>query len=399
MAAPGVRALVVEADGGSRGNPGPAGYGALVRDAATGAVLAERAGYLGVTTNNVAEYTGLVEGLRAAHGIDPGARVQVRMDSRLVVEQMTGAWQIRHDGLRAIATRARAAFPAEQVEYTWVPRAQNAAADALANEAMDTREPVIARDHGPDAVLAEPGETLGAPAPDADDDAAPGTGGRWRPSGAFSALDPCDALTLVLVRHGVTPLTLLGGLSGGEVPGPPLTAQGRSQAARAADAVHRLHETWPDVPRPSHIASSPMVRTQEVAAAVGRRLGLPVTVDERLREMEFGDWESLTPAQVEERWPGDFAQWYATGTFAPPGGESYVQVGERVAGAIEDLRAAGTGRSVVVAGHAAMIRTVVGRALQMPPATWSSLRIPPCSLTILRYFPAATEVVTVAHPT
>ncbi|GAB2474613.1 bifunctional RNase H/acid phosphatase [Xylanimonas ulmi] len=390
----GARELVVEADGGSRGNPGPAGYGALVRGV-DGAVLAERAGYLGVATNNVAEYTGLLEGLRAAREVDPAARVRVRMDSRLVVEQMTGAWQIKHAALRAIATQARAVFPAGQVEYTWVPRAENSAADALANEAMDTREPRIVRDHatgpaGAGHATAEPGETLGARTDDE-----PG----WRPSGAFSALDPADALTLVLVRHGVTPLTLVGGLSGGQVPGPPLTAEGRTQAARAADAIHRLREAWPDLPRPSHIAASPMVRTQEVAAAVGRRLGLPVTVDERLREMEFGDWESLTPAQVEERWPGDFERWFATGTFAPPGGESYEQVGVRVAAAIEDLRAAGTGRTVVVAGHAAMIRTVVGRALAMPPARWSSLRVPPCSLTILRYFSASTEVVTVAHPT
>ncbi|WP_425956788.1 bifunctional RNase H/acid phosphatase [Xylanimonas sp. McL0601] len=393
MGASGGRELVVEADGGSRGNPGPGGYGALVRDAASGAVLAERAGFLGVTTNNVAEYTGLLEGLRAAHAVDPHARVHVRMDSRLVVEQMTGAWQIKHDGLRAIAAQARAVFPAGQVDYTWVPRAHNSAADALANEAMDTRSRGIARDHyrtGGGHAVAEPGETLGAPAA-----AEPA----WRPAGAFSALDPADALNLVLVRHGVTPMTLVGGLSGGDVPGPPLTAQGRIQAARAADAVFRLQDLWADLPRPSHIASSPMVRTQEVAAAVGRRLGLHVAVDDRLREMEFGDWESLTPAEVEERWPGDFERWFSTGTFVPPGGESYEQVGERVAGAIEDLRAAGTGRTVVVAGHAAMIRTVVGRALDTPPSAWSRLRIPPCSLTVLRFFPGMTEVAAVGYPT
>ncbi|QAY71359.1 bifunctional RNase H/acid phosphatase [Xylanimonas protaetiae] len=383
--------LVVEADGGSRGNPGPAGYGALVRDAATGAVLAERAGYLGVTTNNVAEYTGLLEGLRAARGIDAAARVHVRMDSRLVVEQMSGTWQIKHDALRAIATQARAVLPPGQVTYEWIPRAQNSAADALANEAMDSREPSIARDLA--HAVAEPGETLGTP------EGTPEPEPAWRPAGAFSALDPAQALTLVLVRHGVTPMTLVGGLSGGDVPGPPLTAQGRTQAARAADAVHRLHETWHDLPRPTHVVASPTVRTQELGRAIGRRLGLKVTVDERLREMEFGQWEALTPAQVEERWPGDFARWFSEGTFAPPGGESYVQVGERVAQAVEDLRAAGTGRTVVVAGHAAMIRTFVGRALRMPPTTWSSLRVPPCSLTILRYFPTTTEVVTVGYPT
>ena len=72
-----MREFIVEADGGSRGNPGPAGYGAVVSDGATGETLAEAAEYLGVATNNVAEYRGLLAGLRAAHALDPGARVHV----------------------------------------------------------------------------------------------------------------------------------------------------------------------------------------------------------------------------------------------------------------------------------------------------------------------------------
>ncbi len=81
------RRVVVEADGGSRGNPGPAGYGAVVRDAETGEVLAERKESLGRTTNNVAEYRGLIAGLHAA--VELGATsVAVRLDSKLIVEQM-----------------------------------------------------------------------------------------------------------------------------------------------------------------------------------------------------------------------------------------------------------------------------------------------------------------------
>jgi probable phosphoglycerate mutase len=75
------RRFIVEADGGSRGNPGPAGYGALVRDADTGRLLAERAASVGRATNNVAEYGGLVAGLQAALDLDPTAEVEVRMDS------------------------------------------------------------------------------------------------------------------------------------------------------------------------------------------------------------------------------------------------------------------------------------------------------------------------------
>lgn len=132
------RRLLVEADGGSRGNPGSAGYGAVVRDLATGEVLAEVSESLGRATNNVAEYSGLIAGLRAAAAIAAGADVEVRMDSKLVVEQMSGRWQIKHPGLRPLAAEAaQVARGLGRVSYTWVPRARNAHADRLANEAMD----------------------------------------------------------------------------------------------------------------------------------------------------------------------------------------------------------------------------------------------------------------------
>jgi len=135
---PVTRRLVVETDGGSRGNPGPAGYGAVVRDAATGEVLAELSDFLGHATNNVAEYSGLIAGLRAAAALAPGADVDVRMDSKLVVEQMSGRWQIKHPGMRPLAAQARQAVQSlGRVTYTWVPRSRNTHADRLANEAMD----------------------------------------------------------------------------------------------------------------------------------------------------------------------------------------------------------------------------------------------------------------------
>ncbi|MEU4152547.1 bifunctional RNase H/acid phosphatase [Streptomyces sp. NPDC026659] len=132
-----MREFIVEADGGSRGNPGPAGYGAVVRDASTGETLAEAAEYLGTVTNNVAEYRGLVAGLHAAHALDPEARVSVRMDSKLVVEQMSGRWKIKHPDMKPLAMEAARIFPPGRVTYTWMPRAENKHADRLANEAMD----------------------------------------------------------------------------------------------------------------------------------------------------------------------------------------------------------------------------------------------------------------------
>jgi probable phosphoglycerate mutase len=144
------RRLVVEADGGSRGNPGPAGYGAVVRDAATGEVLAEVSDSLGRATNNVAEYSGLIAGLKAAAGVARGADVEVRMDSKLVVEQMSGRWQIKHPDMRPLAATARQAAGAlGRVSYTWVPRSRNAHADRLANQAMDTAARALTGKSGP----------------------------------------------------------------------------------------------------------------------------------------------------------------------------------------------------------------------------------------------------------
>ena len=133
-----MRRLLVEADGGSRGNPGPAGYGALVRDAGTMEVLATESEFIGIATNNVAEYSGLIAGLRAAARIDPHASVLVRMDSRLVVEQMSGRWKIKHPDMKPLAaTATEAARGFSAITYEWVPRERNKDADRLANEAMD----------------------------------------------------------------------------------------------------------------------------------------------------------------------------------------------------------------------------------------------------------------------
>lgn len=128
--------LIIEADGGSRGNPGIAGAGALVRDA-SGRILAARAKPLGRASNNVAEYTGLIEGLRLAREIDDSAEIEVRMDSKLVVEQMSGRWKIKHEDMRRLAAEASAVLPLMNLTFTWIPRAQNGDADALSNEAMD----------------------------------------------------------------------------------------------------------------------------------------------------------------------------------------------------------------------------------------------------------------------
>lgn len=131
------RSLIIEADGGSRGNPGRAGSGTLVIDEQTGEILAEIGVYLGIATNNVAEYRGMIEGIRRALEIEPTAALHVRMDSQLVVEQMSGRWKIKHPDMRELATEARDLIGHRSVTFEWIPRAENARADAIANRAMD----------------------------------------------------------------------------------------------------------------------------------------------------------------------------------------------------------------------------------------------------------------------
>jgi ribonuclease HI len=130
------RALVVRTDGASRGNPGHAAAGVVV-ETLDGALVAQEKRYLGVTTNNQAEYRALILGLKAVARFHP-SRVTVYMDSELVVKQMLGQYKVRDAGLEPLWREARtlaAALPA--VTFTHVLRGKNALADRLANEALD----------------------------------------------------------------------------------------------------------------------------------------------------------------------------------------------------------------------------------------------------------------------
>ena len=133
------RVLVIEADGGSRGNPGQSGSGAVVIDPATGEILAEVGLYGGVASNNVAEYKAMIAGVRRALAIDPDAELHIRMDSKLVVEQMSGRWKIKHPDMAELAAQAREALTGTPVRFEWIPRDLNSKADRLANLAMDLR--------------------------------------------------------------------------------------------------------------------------------------------------------------------------------------------------------------------------------------------------------------------
>jgi probable phosphoglycerate mutase len=133
------RLLVIEADGGSRGNPGQSGSGAVVMDMASGEILAEIGLYGGIASNNVAEYKAMIAGVRRALEIDPDADLLIRMDSKLVVEQMSGRWRIKHPDMAELAAQARELLTGTPVRFEWIPRLDNSRADKLANLAMDAK--------------------------------------------------------------------------------------------------------------------------------------------------------------------------------------------------------------------------------------------------------------------
>ncbi|MCI3270100.1 bifunctional RNase H/acid phosphatase [Streptomyces cylindrosporus] len=382
-----MREFIVEADGGSRGNPGPAGYGSVVLDAETGETLVETAEYIGVATNNVAEYRGLLAGLRAAFDLDPDARVHVRMDSKLVVEQMSGRWKIKHPDMKPLAMEAARVFPADRVTYEWIPRERNKHADRLANEAMDAG--VRGEQWSPANSTAEldsaaapssrrgAAEPLGGGAAEADADvraagvvASPG----WAPA------DMGAPATFVLLRHGETPLTPQKRFSGSGGTDPSLSDVGREQAERAGAALARRGTI-------QALVASPLARTRETAGIVARHLGLDVSVDEGIRETDFGAWEGLTFGEVRERYPDDLTRWLADPTAEPSGGgESFAATAVRIAAARDKLTAAYAGRTVLLVSHVTPIKTFVQLALGAPPESLFRMELSAASLSAVAYY-------------
>ncbi|MFG2571694.1 bifunctional RNase H/acid phosphatase [Streptomyces sp. NPDC048481] len=440
-----MREFIVEADGGSRGNPGPAGYGSVVIDAATGETLAERAEYIGVATNNVAEYRGLLAGLRAARELDPSARVRVRMDSKLVVEQMSGRWKIKHPDMKPLAAEAARVLPAAQVSYEWIPREQNKHADRLANEAMDAGKRGEQWDAGASRAALGPRTAAAPPAPEPSGppgDAAAGaararealTRTRRAPDAAPRPAASDDAAATSDVRAAGTVAATTPGVPAATTPGVPAVTTSGVPAAEAptvgwgaapdlgapATFVLLRHGETPLTPQkrfsgsggsdPSlsdvgreqaervaaalarrgtvqHVLASPLARARETAAVVAARLGLDVTVDDGLVETDFGAWEGLTFGEVRERYPDDLNAWLADPEAEPTGGgESFAATAVRIAAARDRLAAAYAGRTVLLVTHVTPIKTFVRLALGAPPASLFRMELSAASLSAVAYF-------------
>ncbi|WP_433240856.1 bifunctional RNase H/acid phosphatase [Streptosporangium sp. CA-135522] len=412
--------FVVEADGGSRGNPGPAGYGAVVKDAADGQVLVEIAEAIGTQTNNVAEYRGLIAGLQSLLALaGDGAAVEVRMDSKLVVEQMAGRWKIKNEGLRPLALEASALARRLRVTWTWIPREKNKDADRLANEAMDAaakgRPWRLTGSAGSDLVeAASAGAGSEVPLPSAtvqdslldligsDDDvsgdvldevpgdvlddvrseretAAPATtGSGWRAPTTV-------ATSLLLLRHGETPLSVERRFSG--LGDPELTPNGIAQAEAAA--VRLSGEPYGI----QVVVSSPLKRARATAEIVAARLGLEVVIEEGLREADFGDWEGHTFTEIQRRWPDELAAWLADPSAAPPGGESFGEAARRVQATGDRLVERYEGKTILAVSHVTPIKMLLRLALLAPLAALYRMHLDLAALSLIEYYADGPAVV------
>jgi broad specificity phosphatase PhoE/ribonuclease HI len=361
--------VVVEADGGSRGNPGSAGYGALVRDADTGELLREVAEGIGVASNNVAEYRGLIAGLEAA--IDLGADdVEVRMDSKLVVEQMSSRWKVKHPDMQVLAKQAAGLvrqLPA--VRFTHIRRELNGHADRLANQAMDDQ--AAGRAWQPRAAGSAPVRKKAA-----------NTLYGWSaPTGA-----PTVAM---LLRHGETPLSVEKRFSGRTDIA--LTSEGEAQAAAAA---RRLVGAGIDA-----IVSSPLRRTQQTAAATAELLGLDVEIDDGFAETDFGDWEGSSFTELAKTAPAELKAWLDDPRVAPPGGESMTATAARVSAARERVVTSYPGKTVLVVTHVTPIKLMLRDALDAPMNAVYRLHLDLTSLSIINWHAEGPSVVRLMNDT
>lgn len=340
------RNFVVFADGGSRGNPGPAGYGSVIFE--NNKVVAELGEFIGTATNNVAEYRGLIAGLEYVNSVDPEATIEVSMDSKLVVEQMSGRWQIKHENMRELAKAARAAHNPSLVTYKWVPREENSHADSLANRALDERVDGK-KESEPINLLTD----------------------RLRSSEIPTSI--------YLIRHGETEFTAIRRFSGSRL-NPKLIDKGREQASAVANYLKKIDADY--------IVASPLIRTQETAEIISKATGLSFETDEAWMECDFGDWDGLTPEEVRAQYSENYESWIRSTSVPPQNGESYDDVAVRADLALNSLADKYPGKKVIVVTHNIMIRQCARLAIDGNPTSPSHVDILPGSVTSISIWPS-----------
>ncbi len=367
--------FIVEADGGSRGNPGPAGSGAVVFDASTGEVLVEVARFIGIATNNVAEYVAIIAGVEQVFLIDPSANIRVRMDSKLVVEQMSGRWKIKHPDMQQLAASLHEIIRGRVVQFEWIPRELNGHADSLANKAMDEEADSVKlfTKNPQDGVPAAPIAEFNSESPSS----------VRAPSGVTEPLT-----TVILVRHGRTPLTESKRISGRGGANPELSRAGIQDAKTVAKELGKVGRSslWSHLPKIDAVVASPIARTQQTARIIAEELDVVVSTNDDIAEISFGTWDGLTHAEAESLDPEIWKSWQGSWQVSPPGGESLEVFDQRVGNGISAIVTEHAGKCVVVVSHVMPIRGFVKRALDAGISAYWRPQIAPCSITIIRFW-------------
>jgi broad specificity phosphatase PhoE/ribonuclease HI len=349
--------FVLFADGASRGNPGPAAYGAVVYDV-SGNLVAELGENLGIRTNNYAEYQGVIAGLRHIEAHWPGAEVLVKMDSKLVVEQLSGRWQIKHPELRELASEAIRIMRGLSVQLQWIPREQNTAADAAANRALDEG------DFGESTEL-----ELAA----------------VQPKSIRAPRQSIEPTTFVLIRHGHTQLTESNLISGSNGEDPSLSELGFLEAVLASKAADDLLARF-GLGSVSAVLHSPQVRTTQTAQAVAKHFEVGMQGDARLKEIGFGSWEGHSMAEMEASSAAEIERWRGSMSLKPPGGESVDDLEQRVREALTSAIAEYSGQTIAIVSHMMPLRAMLRHALGGPNSLSWTLQFAPASVSVVRYF-------------
>lgn len=349
--------IFLYADGASRGNPGPAAYGVHV-ETESGETIADFGESLGVATNNQAEYAAVIAGLRYLTQTEH-RRVVVRMDSKLVVEQLSGNWKIKNPGMVELAIEARALASKFEIEFQWIPREQNSAADANANRALD---------EGDFSTVSNSLLELAS----------------IQPRGIRAPRQLIEPTTLVVVRHGHTVNTERNVISGGDGTDPELSELGIWEAEGTAEVLPRLI-TYFGLPEIAAIHHSPMLRTTQTAQAMARIVPVPLFPDQRLREIGFGDWEMRQIVELEADSSAEVAAWRGSMSARPPGGESVLDLQQRVWESLDELIESYRGRTVVVSTHMMPTRAFAAAAYKSEAPYWG-LGTSPAGISIYRFF-------------
>lgn len=375
--------LLIEADGGSRGNPGPAGSGVLLVNADTGQLLAEAAVFHGTATNNYAEYKAIIVGIQLANELAPDASIEVKMDSKLVVEQASGRWKVKHDGIADLVAELRSLIGARQVVFEWIPREHNLRADALANQAMDSQRTEVRK------FLGEPGTNSIAVVTEPISRGVDVEFNKELPSSVRAPKATGEQLTtIILVRHGRTTLTESHRISGRNGSDPELSESGLADANKVALELSKVGVVGmlASVRKPEMVISSPMLRTRQTSEAIAKELGIPVEIENDLAEIDFGDWDGHTNDEVAENWPQLLESWRGSVKVSPPNGESLEAFDLRLKAVRENLISKYAGKTIVVVAHVMPIRSFVRDVLEAGWESYWRISIAPCSITTVRYW-------------